>query len=73
MRGRTMYLKLLYKRMHHLEDRVKASTTIDLTWDRAEAAALKWALERLDTAQERKRSEERSSTKDRNPPNPGHS
>lgn len=46
------YLKLLEKRMHFLEDRVAASNK-DLSWDRAEASALKWAIGALGGKPER--------------------
>lgn len=45
-RGPSSHIQRLERRMHHLEERINTSPN-DLTWDKAEWNALRFAVEHL--------------------------
>lgn len=46
------FINQLQKRMNHLLERINAHPTKNLSFDAHEAAAIKWALKKIDSLQE---------------------
>lgn len=42
------YLRRLERRAAHLEERIRASLTKDLTYDKAELEAIRWVVRKLE-------------------------